>query len=333
VQKLILLGAILIFSACQKKDAMRNDFPVFPASTFLKANDQVAFQFSAPGIQLVDAQAIGTVMSDREYQAPEAIEVTQRVHLKFKREKDRAQIPIYLLEANTSIFTYQNDWISLDLGDKVLESNVWGVNQSNQKINHLALTQFPIEEDQYIAWKWAATNQQAHTILAYPEIVFGWKPWRNTSTTSELPRPLNQIKSIPVKYQYEGSAKGSYNLAFDCWINAGTSISKENILTEVMVWEDWSNLNPVGQMKERLESPYGTYEVWEGTTTEGWNCLTFRKVPPASDGDIDLHWFLKYLIAKGVIQDTQILASVEFGNEIGKGTGVTIIKNYQIKIQ
>jgi hypothetical protein len=100
-----------------------------------------------------------------------------------------------------------------------------------------------------------------------------------------------------------------------------------------MIWEDWSNLNPVGHMKERLETPYGAYEVWEGMTTEGWNCLTFRKVPPTLDGDIDLHWFFKHLIAKGLIQDTQILASVEFGNEIGKGTGVTILKNYQIKIQ
>lgn len=333
MQKLILLIAILIFSSCQKNGAMRNDFPVFPRSGFLTANEKINFLVSSPDIQLIKAEKEGLIVSDHEYLAPNLIEKTQKVDLTFERGKDRARIPIFLLGPQDSIFSYQKDWITMDLGDKVLESNVWGVNQEGQEIQNLQLTQFDIEEDQYLAWKWTATNQQAYTILAYPEIVFGWKPWRKVSTTTQLPRALGQIKSIPVQYEVEGSAEGSYNLAFDCWINQSAQVSKENILTEVMVWQDWANLNPIGQLKERVESPYGTYELWEGTTTEGWNCLTFRKVPLGSKGNLDLHWFLKHLIAKDLIQDTQILASVEFGNEIGKGSGVTILKNYQIKIQ
>ena len=330
---LTFLFLIFTIVSCQKTQQMPNDFIVIPASDFLRAEEKKSFQFTAPGIQLTDAENVGTILSEHQYQAPTLIEQSQKINLTFKREKERAQVPIYLLDASAEFFSYQKDWISIDLGDKVLESNVWGVNEEGQEIKNLDITQFKLKEDQYLAWKWTATNEQAHTILAYPEIVFGWKPWRKVSTTTELPRSLNQIKSIPVKYEFEGSAKGSYNLAFDCWINQSKAISKENILTEVMIWQDWSGLNPIGKPKERVETPYGTYELWEGTTMDGWNCLTFRKIPPKVNGDLDLYWFLNYLVKKGLIEEIQILASVEFGNEIGKGSGVTILKNFQIAVE
>lgn len=333
MRSIILWISFLVVCSCSQKNQMKNNFLVIPGTAFLKQNEKVAFNFTFPGPKLVDNEGTGKILSDSEFQAPNLIEKTQEVKLTFKFEKRKTQIPVYLLDERVEVFNYQNDWISLPLPDKVVESNVWGLSQSGQEIKKLALTQFQIEADQYIAWEWAATNQLAHTILAYPEIVFGWKPWRDASTTSALPRVLDQIQAIPVSYEFAGSAKGAYNLAFDCWINQSMDISKENILTEIMIWESWANLNPIGQLKEKVESPYGIYEFWQGSTADGWDCLTFRKVPSGFNQSFDLYWFLNYLIEKELIQPDQILASVEFGNEIGKGSGTTILKNYQINVE
>ena len=54
-------------------------------------------------------------------------------------------------------------------------------------------------------------------VKAYPEIIFGQKPGTQ-STTPELPRPVNQISSLVMRYDITSTSSGTANLAFDIWL-------------------------------------------------------------------------------------------------------------------
>ena len=65
-------------------------------------------------------------------------------------------------------------------------------------------------------WTWPATGETS----AYPEVVFGQKPWDDTSTTTRLPRKLSQLQSVVAHVNWTEqnvwTTKGYLN--FDVWL-------------------------------------------------------------------------------------------------------------------
>ena len=83
------------------------------------------------------------------------------------------------------------------------------------------------------SWQWPRGNGE---VKAYPEVVFGHKPWLATSTTNSLPRRISAINAFSVACRVNMRARGRYNLAFDIWVTNSARPTPSAITHEIMIW-------------------------------------------------------------------------------------------------
>jgi hypothetical protein len=185
-------------------------------------------------------------------------------------------------------------------------------------------------------WNWDWLNSGSN-IKAYPEIIFGQKPGRIT-TSRALPVKLSQISELTVSYDITSSYSGIGNVAFDIWLTDSPNpdtFGVPPITHEIMIWIDQQgSLAPGGGFKERFTLNEVTYAVYVAPKWgEGWEYIAFFS--PDSQmgiGSLDLNSFLKYLEESNLVTGDEYLASIELGNEIATGSGETIVESYSISL-
>jgi len=103
-----------------------------------------------------------------------------------------------------------SDKIKID--EFVLSNNVWrkgGVSNYAQCIFQIQKqSMFPF------GWKWEWPSV-GYKVKAYPEIIYGWKPWSAQSTTKALPIKISNMKEIVAFYEIDTTASGRYNLLWN----------------------------------------------------------------------------------------------------------------------
>jgi len=225
-----------------------------------------------------------------------------------------------------------------DIGDLKVENNAWNANGLPLNSYLQCIYIYDDEDLQLLGWKWAYPDN-AYGVNAYPQLIYGWKPWQASSTTEKLPKKISDIAKLKVSYEVETTRNdGDYNLAFDNWINSSSGITPQNILFEFMIWEDANNLLPFGDFQEEVSTTNGTYKFYLGEPDwepEGsnWTYLAFQRKNYRTNGTVDIDELISYLLAKGIISQDHYLASVELGNEVGNSRGQTIIKKFAVELE
>ena len=83
-----------------------------------------------------------------------------------------------------------------------------------------------------------------------------------------------------------------------------------------------------------------TYDVYieenqrdaSGKNANSWNYIAFVARKPVFHGPLDLSVFIDYLLRRGTLSPNHYVTSLEFGNEICHGAGVTEIQNFAINV-
>ena len=216
----------------------------------------------------------------------------------------------------------------LPYGDGCVQNNAWGF--AGDDPPQSAST--PPNDDLGWQWDWPqGDGHDASQVVAYPEIIHGKKPFLDRSTLSTLPAPLSAIERIRIAYVTQTRAKGCYNAAFELWLVNDVQARPEHIQAELMVWVAKRGLEPAGDCVATFETPYGKADLFE-TQMQHWRYYAFvlREEMPA--GVIDLMFFVRELIARKKLDGSELIASVEFGNEIAFGKGRTTIEKYSVSI-
>jgi len=186
------------------------------------------------------------------------------------------------------------------------------------------------EEQNEFGWEWTWPSL-GNNVKAYPEIIFGHKPWSSTSTTHSLPLKISDVQSVNITLDSDLTATGSYNLAYDIWLTS-TNIPSENVISaEIMIWLTNSQLMPAGEKFETVIIDEMSYDLYKHTFP-GWEYLAFLPHDPTTTTTIRLEQFLNALINSHLIEETEFLVSIEFGNEIVDGSGNLKIHQYEILV-
>lgn len=182
-------------------------------------------------------------------------------------------------------------------------------------------------------WSWPILQRQ---VKAYPEIIYGWAPWLDSSTDPHLPLQLSlldQVVRFQVNFDTEVIAESDaiYNTAFDLFITRSSTPTPENRTHEVMIWindqHPWISTQSESHT-DRILIAGEHYDFW---STQGIHpILIFRKVLPISKGSLVINDFLDYLMNRGYLPAEGYLADIEFGNEIVYGSGHTYINDYSV---
>jgi len=221
------------------------------------------------------------------------------------------------------------------------ENNQWGSGKEHSSYQQCLLERDVNGETQHgWSWIWPGTDP---SVFAYPEIIFGWKPWTGgKSSDRRFPMKLADMQQLKIHYDVETDANGSYNLAPEVWIishrSGGGEADPKLITAEIMFWQEAAGeARPAGTVVDRPEVGGITYELWQKDNagdngTGGWRLLSFKTPTTMRAGTVPVDELLRYLLKKGLIAPEQYIATVEFGNEISGGSGTTWVKKFAVDV-
>lgn len=211
----------------------------------------------------------------------------------------------------------------------VLENNVWG--KGNLTNYQQCITARQNDFATIFAWQWT-WPEVGNNVKSYPEIIFGYKPFGNTTTTPLLPKKIADLQSAVVSFSsYATTITGSGNLAFDIWITDSPTPAQSNIKHEIMIWFEKRVQQPAGTFVEKVTIDGSTYDYYRGPLS--WDYIAFVKTSTNKVSSVNISEFLTYLKNKNHIDANEFLSAIEFGNEVISGTGFTVITNYKIEIK
>jgi hypothetical protein len=221
------------------------------------------------------------------------------------------------------------------------ENNQWGAGKEHSSSEQCLLERtVDGHKERGWSWNWPGTDS---SVFAYPEIIFGWKPWTGgQSSDSRFPLRLSNMQHLAIQYEVETEAQGSYNLAPEVWITSGhSSAGAPNprlITAEIMFWVEAAGIaRPAGEIVDHPEVDGVTYELWQkdgagDNGAGGWRLLSFKTPTTVRAGTVPVDELLRYLLKKGLIAPEQYVATVEFGNEITGGSGTTWVKKFAVDV-
>lgn len=235
-------------------------------------------------------------------------------------------------------------WASYVDGPYKYENNVWGSSKAQGKFEQCLLRREVAGAHQY-GWRWSWPGFDK-TVFAYPQIIFGWKPWSGgIPTDSRFPLRVDAIKKLKLDYAVQTEATGSYNLAPEIWLigpggKASTRANPLLITAEVMFWMDYkSGAQPAGSIIATPVLDGVTYELWKADTIgdkgngEGWALFSFKSPTIQRQGTISIDAMMGYLVAERHVNPADQIASVEFGNEVMGGTGTTWVERFEVELE
>ena len=243
----------------------------------------------------------------------------------------------------TDVSTYCRDWAKLQNADFLYENNVWGQGAISREDRLQCLLKRVVDGKAQYGWRWQWPRGSGE-VKAYPEVIYGYKPWFTFSTTPDLPRRISAIDELTVAYDIEMQARGRYNLAFDIWVTSSDRPTPSDITHEIMIWvgERTRAWEPYpGKRVKRVTIGDAAYDLYvkpdaEWLTEHGAPnvvYIAFNARAARLSGDIDLKEFLDYLTDNGHLPAEGYVASVELGNEVMHGTGELWLKSYDISVR
>lgn len=130
-------------------------------------------------------------------------------------------------------------------------------------------------------------------------------------------------------------------MAFSLWGVSGLPASRSNISHEIMIWTARDSQAPAGQRVDTFSVNGTTFDVYieehqrdaSGRNANTWTYVAFVPAKPLWRGPLDISAFLDYLLRRGTLPANHYLTSVELGNEISQGTGITEIRDFALSFE
>ena len=221
-----------------------------------------------------------------------------------------------------------NGWSQFTIGSYLVENNVWG--QGNITDFTQCIYRTGSGDSIHFGWNWDWPIGNSD-VKAYPEVIFGKKPWSTSSTNTALPIKIQNLDEFYVVYDLDMVATGSYNLAFEFWVTIDSMSSETGITTEVMIWMDNNLIGPAGNIIGTVTFDGFDYYLYQANW-DSWTYFAFISAEPQYNGVLGVHHFVDHLVSQGMLNPDEYFADFELGNEVVYGMGQTDIQQYEIYV-
>jgi hypothetical protein len=132
--------------------------------------------------------------------------------------------------------------------------------------------------------------------VSYPAIYIGCH-YSNCSPNSPLPRQISQISSANTSVNLTLISSGTYDAAYDIWLNADTNVSGVQD-TEIMIWLHYQgSIQPVGSQVGTVNLAGRSWQVWVGNN--GQNNVVSYRASGISSFSADAMVFIRDAITRG----------------------------------
>lgn len=120
-----------------------------------------------------------------------------------------------------------------------------------------------------------------------------------------------------------------FNTSFDIWLCTSSQFSFKNVITEIMIWDNYYVAMPFGKFIGETRINNSIYRIYSGyidksnenLKIDGWNYICFMKVDRVNTNVINIKQILHYLMQKHLIHPNLFISRIEFGNEVYNASG------------
>jgi hypothetical protein len=224
--------------------------------------------------------------------------------------------------------------LQYDANDAV-ENNDWGIPQNGQG----GSTSFLETINASPSFGWAYNVYDGSNVAIFPEVGYGWSPngnssWGGNPTIPQL--SSGQVITTNFNIVSQHSANSDWDMAYDIWITSAQHPANTVGSFELMIWLDhnendpWSTQGPQG-----LVTIDGvTYQRYTNAGAADWTCLSYVNQGAGiyNGSGFNVSDVIADAAAKFGIPSSYYVASIEFGNEVVNGSGMTEISNWAVDI-
>ncbi|MCV3764245.1 GH12 family glycosyl hydrolase domain-containing protein [Rhizobium sp. TRM95796] len=225
------------------------------------------------------------------------------------------------------------DWDAYRLGDREVSNNVWNKGDLQSGVDYRQTVTYDpsdLSRDITFAWNWPSSSDD---VLAYPELIVGYKPWDASLTPAQRPDSLSSrisdVKNFVLSHDItiDGQPR-NFNVAYDLWLTDKELGGSQTITTELMVWAhayefDIDPASVVGHYVNRGVDytivTYGDFQAGENDQT--WRYIALIPDKDALRASIDMRDVLTELIGHGLVKESDFVSGYEIGAEIVRGKG------------
>ena len=214
---------------------------------------------------------------------------------------------------NSSMRNFNGYWV---------HNNHWDAQAGQEQTIHVCS-----EKSWYVdAMNMAYNNGQ---VYSYPNVHKDLPNW-------PVGNDLSTFRTITSTFAGKGPEKGSYNVAYDMWLN---DVGWTCGATEVMVWTETYNApNPLGRDVADYTSPSGrAYDVWH--YNDGcMNVVSFKDRATQYAGSLNIKHMLDWAASNGWVRNRTTIdrnpgvAAIDYGIEFrgSAGTARFFVSNFSV---
>ncbi len=200
-------------------------------------------------------------------------------------------------------------------GNYTIMNNRWGTT-ATQCIN-VTTNGFQITQQD-------GTGNLSGAPVSYPAIYLGCH-YSNCSPSSPLPKQISQISSANTSVNVTLTGSGTYDAAYDIWLNADTNVTGVQD-TEIMIWLHYQgSIQPIGSQVGTANLAGRSWQVWTGNN--GANNVVSYRASGITSLSFDVKEFINDTLSRGSQygNTSWYLTSVQMGFEpwIG-GVGLAV---------
>jgi len=184
-------------------------------------------------------------------------------------------------------------------------------------------------------WEWDWPESDGASLKSYPEVLVGRSPWSEASGGDRLPRRLSETR-LTLDFDFSTAGSGLWCESFDFWITRSDRPRSKDIVANLTIWTGKHGLEPTYKgRRETLRIGGRTYEAIFETPAEQpdkpWKTLCLVDTEPRGKGSLELGPLVDALIAHGLAQPTDFLATAELGSEVAYGKGRTTLRVFRLR--
>jgi hypothetical protein len=231
------------------------------------------------------------------------------------------------------------DWAELMYDSMYrVQNNTWNIQAAvGKKFQRVFLADTPAGDA--FGWQWDLKAMDIWTVVAYPEVIYGIKPWEAETRPDSWQVAAGQSEII-VDFAVKLRASGIYNMAFSLWAYTDPDMPKDSISHEIMIWNDAKGMVPAGKRIKTALIDGRKFEVYireghvdaSGGSSQVWSYAAFKPVRPYYEGTLNIKEFIAFLVAEGFMTGEEYLSSVEWGNEVVSGRGLAEISRFSVTV-
>jgi hypothetical protein len=186
-------------------------------------------------------------------------------------------------------------------------------------------------------WKW----RDSSGVATYPEIQTGSSPWNGPAfPDSGFPFEAG-TKKLVVNYDVTLQASGSYNMAFEFWAVSALPPAQNNITHEVMIWIAGERLGAAGNIVGKTTIQGNAFSIYRrenhgdasGANSNTWTIISLLADKNILHGPLDIGQIIDFLLEQKYLAPNLFIANLELGNEVMRGSGSTIVRNYAVTVE